>query len=176
MFTHQIKELSLRYGLENRLPVDPFLITSKEKITVFHTDCEFSDRIGMIRKTKDQGFIFYLASNWDLAHQRFFLAHLLAHYFLHLSKKENVHMHCHITYASDPDSLSRKECEADEFARCLMIPNHVLSECLTNKKSEASIADLLDVPVNQVHARIEQLKTGAPRNPSSHLLPKDNVG
>ncbi|MET1249379.1 ImmA/IrrE family metallo-endopeptidase [Sporolactobacillus sp. STCC-11] len=176
MFDHRIKELSLRYGLENHLPVDPFLIASKEKITVFHTDCEFSDRFGMIRNTKDQRFIFYLASNWDLTHQRFFLAHLLAHYFLHLSHNENVHRYCRITYASDPGTLNRKECEADEFARCLMIPEHFLNRCLMDKKSESYIADRLDVPLNQVHARIERLKTGEPRNSSSHLLPKDNVG
>ncbi|MCO7128288.1 ImmA/IrrE family metallo-endopeptidase [Sporolactobacillus shoreicorticis] len=176
MFDHQIKELFLRYGLENHFPVDPFLIASKEKIIVFHSDCEFSDRFGMIRKSKHQGIIFYLASNWDLTHQRFFLAHLLAHFFLHLSDQEHVHMHCHITYATDLGTTNRKECEADEFARCLMIPEHFLNKCLTNKKSIAYISQQLDVPQNQVHARIKQLKSEHSRNSSNHLLPKDNVG
>ncbi|BBN97718.1 ImmA/IrrE family metallo-endopeptidase [Sporolactobacillus terrae] len=165
MLESKVKALSLHYGAQAHVPVDPFLIASKAHITVYHTDCEFSDRFGIIRTKNEGQTLFYLASNWDQAHQRFFLAHLLGHYFLHLNQEQHADRYCRIRYNSDPSAGYPEEQEADEFARFLLIPSHALSDCLNQRLSVEEIATHLMVPSAQVKARLNELKRA--QNPSA---------
>lgn len=92
------------------MPVNPMRIALKENISVFHADFEFRNIFGIAKKNK-RGAYLYLTANHDQRAQRFILAHLLGHYYLHFSQCKSGQLYCQNRYLSDV--ISKRESEAD---------------------------------------------------------------
>ncbi|MFT8364165.1 MAG: ImmA/IrrE family metallo-endopeptidase [Sporolactobacillus sp.] len=117
-----LKEVKLNGALR-----DPFELADKEHISVLSANFSFSSIIGMIKR-RQENTMFYLSQYATVGWQRFTLAHMLAHYYLHFSSQKKTSWYCRQHYLSD--GVSPEEEEADLFARELLLPVECLKkEC-----------------------------------------------
>lgn len=136
------------------MPVNPMRIALKEKINVFHVDFEFRNIFGIAKKNK-KGVYFYLTANRDRRTQRFILAHLLGHYYLHFFQCKSGQLYCQDHYP--PDVISKRESEADWFAYQLLMPDQMVRKFLHQNYSTEQMANVFQVSPQRINARLNQM-------------------
>ncbi|WP_100488506.1 ImmA/IrrE family metallo-endopeptidase [Sporolactobacillus pectinivorans] len=136
------------------MPVNPMRIALRENINVFHADFEFRNIFAIAKKNK-RGVYFYLTANHDQRTQRFILAHLLGHYYLHFSQCKSGQLYCPNRYSSDV--LPKKESEADWFAYQLLMPDPMVREFILQNYSVEQMADVFQVSLQRVNVRLNQM-------------------
>ncbi|MFT8317619.1 MAG: ImmA/IrrE family metallo-endopeptidase [Sporolactobacillus sp.] len=149
------KSKTLLTSDDHRFPINPFVIAAKEKINVFHADFSFTDIFGIIKKNQSGTFI-YLSRYHEYPLQRFMLAHLLGHYFLHQDRKRPICAYCTNPFLDFQQS--EEEREADQFAMQMLLPADKIRKELKIPIQTDRMADLFGVPLTILRQRIEQVK------------------
>ncbi|MCI1882971.1 MAG: ImmA/IrrE family metallo-endopeptidase [Sporolactobacillus sp.] len=100
-------------------PIDPRHIASREGIAIDHADFSFTDLFGIIRKNGHRT-IFYLAQGEAPNEERFLIAHMLGHHYLHLGTTQSLRVYCQ--FHNTQGNHHKREREADLFAGQLLMP------------------------------------------------------
>lgn len=139
------------------IPVNPLLMALKENIHVFHADFEFRNLFAIAKKNK-KGVYFYPTISGDQRTQRFILAHLLGHYYLHFFQNKNGQFYRQYHYLSD--AISKKESEADKFAYQLLMPDQVVRKLIIQNYSAKQMANVFQISSQKVNIRLNQITEG----------------
>lgn len=156
----EAKQVLKKYGEEEKMPVDLVKIAGGEKISVMHADFDYTSIFGVIKKNSNGIFIF-LNDGEEHDRERMMLAHVLGHYFLHLSAYKEIQFYCDYHYASD--FVNHKEAEADQFARQLLMPENKVRSMAARGCSVEEMEDTFQVPATVIKDRLEQI-TGKKSN------------
>lgn len=136
-------------------PVDPSILVDEAQICVYHADFEFTGICGIVKKDR-RGTAFYLRQDEEKMVQRFMLAHMFAHYFLHLQNLKLARIYCQ--YHHPFDKISERESEADAFALQLLMPEKAMKALEKSHCSAEKIATIFQVPVQNAATRLNQFE------------------
>lgn len=150
----EAKQVLKKYALEEEMPVDLMKIAKGEKVNVMHADFDYTSIFGVIKKNSDGIFVF-LNDGEEHRRERLMLAHILGHYFLHLSAYKEIQFYCDYHYSSD--WVNHKESEADEFARQLLMPENKVKSMAARGCSVEEMEDTFQVPAPAMKERFEQV-------------------
>jgi Zn-dependent peptidase ImmA (M78 family) len=150
----EAKQVLKKYRQEEKMPVDLMKIAKAEKISVMHANFDYTSIFGVIKKNSDGIFIF-LNDGEEQKRERLMLAHVLGHYFLHLSAYKEIQFYCDYHYASD--YVNHKEVEADQFAHQLLMPETKVKSMAARGCSVEEMEDTFQVPAPATKDRLEQI-------------------
>jgi hypothetical protein len=141
------KDVLRAFDLEEKLPVDPFLIAKEEDIRVLpgNYDNEFDGRIEYRRESGFGHFYLFFAEE-ELPFRpqgrvRFSVAHELGHYFLPEHRDRLLAGKSHGSHA-DFVSKKEREREADRFAARLLMPTDLFEDEVRAMDSYCTLKDL----------------------------------
>jgi Predicted Zn peptidase len=151
---NEAKKVLKKYGKEGKNPIDLLRVAKGEKVYVMHAYFDYTSIFGVIKKNSDGIFIF-LNEGESERRQRLMLAHILGHYFMHLSAYKEIQFYCDYHYSSD--WVNQKEKEADQFAHQLLMPETQVKKMSVQGSSIEEMEDAFQVPASAMKERLEQV-------------------